>query len=102
MTATRLLSAIGASLCGVGSVLFAADRIAPPPTAKEPVRDTYHGVEVTEDYRWLEDANNPDVQKWTDAQNQYTRSVLDRYPGLAGLRHRLRELLTDPSPTYSE
>jgi chorismate mutase len=29
-----------------------ADRAAPPPTAKRPVADVYHGIEVRDDYRW--------------------------------------------------
>ena len=45
----------------------------PPPTKKEPVTDTYHGVAVTDDYRWLEDWNNKDVKAWSEAQNAYAR-----------------------------
>jgi prolyl oligopeptidase len=74
---------------------------APPPTPKKPVTDTYHGVRVTDDYRWLEDAADPAVRRWTEAQNRCTRSVLDRSPALRPLRRRLRELMTAPSPGYS-
>ncbi len=93
----RLLAVVGAAAL----LLVAADNPAPPETAKKPVTDTYHGVRVTEDYRWLEDANNPAVQSWTEAQNRRTRAYLDKSPALSGLRRRLRELAYDPSPSYS-
>jgi prolyl oligopeptidase len=71
-------------------------------TTKKPVTDTYHGVKVTEDYRWLEDAKAPEVQKWTEAQNHLSRAALDKNPDLPVLRKRLKELLTDPSPSYGD
>ena len=40
-----------------------------PSTPKKPVVDTYHGVTVTDDYRWLEDGADPKVKAWSDAQN---------------------------------
>jgi len=74
----------------------------PPPSEKRPVKDLIHGVEVIDDYRWLEgDNSNPDqmgkmneeVSAWTDAQNERTRAVLDNLPGRRALEARLRELM---------
>ena len=31
----------------------------PPPSKIEPVTDTYHGVSVTDNYRWLEEQKQP-------------------------------------------
>ncbi len=73
-----------------------------PPTEKRPVKDLIHGVEVIDDYRWLEgDNSNPDqmgkmndeVSSWTDVQNERTRAVLDNLPGRSALEARLRELM---------
>jgi prolyl oligopeptidase len=36
----------------------------PPATPKRPVTDVYHGVRVTDDYRWLENASDPQVLEW--------------------------------------
>lgn len=73
-----------------------------PPTEKRPVKETIHGVEVVDEYRWLEgDNTNPEqmgkvsdeVTAWTDAQNAHTRSVLDNLPGRKALEARLRQLM---------
>src|SRR2546422_6538338 len=74
----------------------------PPRTATKPVTDTYHGVQVTEDYRWLEKAGDPAVKAWTAAQNKYTRSMLDPLPDLPAIRRRVKELLTATSPDYTD
>lgn len=64
--------------------------------------DVLHGVAVTDNYRWLEGDNanaedqgqvTPAVSAWTDAQNQYTREVLDHLPGRKALEDRLRPLM---------
>ena len=74
MTCAPALLVVAASVAAVVA--------APPPTARKAVADTYHGVTVTDDYRWLEDWNDKDVQAWSDAQNAYARSVLDKLPGV--------------------
>jgi prolyl oligopeptidase len=66
---------------------------APPPAPKRPVTDTYHGVAVADDYRWLEDGQSKEVQAWSDAQNAHARSVLDHLPGVVPLRERLTRIL---------
>jgi prolyl oligopeptidase len=83
-------------------LVFAADTSAPSLAEKRPVEEQYHGVKVTENYRWLENAADPEVLKWTAAQNKRTRAALDRNPELPALRKRLKELLTDPSPNYGD
>jgi len=51
-----------------------------PATPKRPVTDEYHGVTVTDDYRWLENWDDPEVKQWSAAQNARTREYLDRLP----------------------
>lgn len=91
-----LLSAVSCS-----SLAFAATELpSPPPTAKQAVKTTYHGVDVTEDYRWLEDAQNPDVKAWVGSQNKYTRAYLDKLPSLPLIKKRLTDLNSKSSPDY--
>ena len=80
------------------TVVFAG----PPPTEVRPVKETIHGVTLVDNYRWLEGDNSDpanmgrltdEVAAWTDAQNAYTRDVLDNLPGRAKLESRLRELM---------
>jgi prolyl oligopeptidase len=65
-----------------------------PLTRVEPVVETLHGVEVTDPYRWLEATDSNEVHKWVEAQNQFTRSMLDELPNRGAIRKRLEELLT--------
>jgi prolyl oligopeptidase len=63
-----------------------------PPTDKIKVVDTLHGTEIIDYYQWLENANDPKVQKWTEAQERLTRSVLDSLPQRSWVIERLNQL----------
>lgn len=68
-----------------------------PRTEVKVVTEKLHGMEIADPYRWLEGDEKgrvtPEVAKWTDAQNAYTRSILDNLPGREKLESRLRELM---------
>ena len=75
-----------------------------PSTAIEPVKETLHGVELVDPYRWLEGSDAPEIEesmpeldarvsKWTKSQNAHTRDVLDHLADRAPLEERLQELL---------
>lgn len=72
----------------------------PPVAAKRPVVDTYHGVSVTDDYRWLENAGDPAVKAWSDAQNAHVRRALDALPGRAELATKLKSIIAFESPDW--
>ena len=74
---------------------------APPVTEKQPVTDTYHGVDVVDDYRWLEDWNDQRVKQWSEMQNKSARDVLDNVPNLAAIRQRVTEIMSAPTVGYS-
>jgi len=70
-------------------------------TAKKPVTDVYHGTEVVDDYRWLENDSDAAVRAWSDAQNAQARMFLDSRPQAAGLRKRLTQILEARTVGYS-
>jgi len=66
--------------------------LAPPATPQRQVTDEFFGTKIIDPYRWLEDLKSPDVAAWMKAQNDYTRSVLDRIPGRQKLSARIAQL----------
>lgn len=101
MTARCLrLLALFVLITAMSSLNSSASRAENPPTEKKPVTDEYHGVKVVDDYRWLEDGNDPAVKAWTQAQNRHARAYLDALPDRARTEARLTELYAKVSPSY--
>ena len=84
------------AVAGALGLLLCSAVAAAKPTAivtrKDAVVDHLHGVDVPDPYRWLEDAEAPEVKRWTEAQNAATRRTLERVPGRAALEQRLWSL----------
>ena len=75
--------------------------IPPPPVAEvRPVSDSYHGVEVSDPYRWLENADDPEVLAWRQGQNEHAKAVLAAQPSLAELEARVAEIMTAPRVSH--
>src|SRR5258708_35163633 len=53
----------------------------PPAASVRPVTETLYGIRVEDDYRYMENLEDPEVQSWLKRQNGYTRAVLDSLPG---------------------
>jgi len=95
-------SAFGLLLIGAALTLAAAGcrtppivtpaRLPYPATATTNVVDTYHGIEVPDPYRWLEDENAPGTAAWVADENAVTFAFLESLPGREPLRTRLTEL----------
>jgi len=66
----------------------------PPKAEVKPVQEVLHGTKIVDNYRWLEDGNNPETQKWVEQELAYTRAILDPLPGREQIHKRLTELLT--------
>jgi prolyl oligopeptidase len=61
--------------------------------------EVLHGVAVADPYRWLEDGDSPETRAWVEAQNEFTRSVLDGLPQRSAIHARLDTLLTTGAVT---
>jgi len=72
---------------------------APPAAPIKPILDIIHGTKVVDNYRWLEDGNSPETQKWVAEEMSYTRAILDPLPGRDSIHKRLTELLSIGSIT---
>ena len=80
------------SACGRDEPVSSA--IEYPLTATVDHVDTYHGVDVPDPYRWLEDdvRESEDVKNWVDAQNDVTFAYLAAIPERDAIKSRLTEL----------
>ena len=71
--------------------------IPPPPSRREDVTDTWHGVAVADPYRWLEDGESAETVDWVSAQNDRTRQALDALPHRGTWVERLSALVALPT-----
>jgi prolyl oligopeptidase len=73
---------------------------APSPAPKRPVTDEYHGVTITDEYRWLENWDDPEVKQWSAAENARARQYLDNLPARPAVKQRLQQLIGTGSVVY--
>ncbi len=74
MTKTILTSLVLMSVVSMKS----QKNINYPPTKSSPVVDTLHNMLLTDNYRWLEDKNDPAVIEWTKKQHDFTLNYLGK------------------------
>lgn len=63
-----------------------------PVTRKSEQIDIYHGIEVTDPYRWLEDSSTEETQTWIEEQNKITFAYLDNIPEREIIKNRVTKL----------
>ncbi|MBN1834102.1 MAG: S9 family peptidase [Deltaproteobacteria bacterium] len=81
----------------MGLILFngaCTEKIQYPVTEKVDHIDTYHGVEVSDPYRWLEEdvRESERVAQWVAAQNEVTFGYLEKLPQREVIKERLTRL----------
>ncbi len=85
VTISMLLAAFAAAqtIHGRGGI-----KLPPPPEVKKiPVTDDYFGTKITDDYRWLENANSPETKQFISQENTYTQRYMQQArirPQIAG------------------
>ena len=72
----------------------AAETLSYPQTKKSLQTDDYHGTQVADPYRWLEDdvRESSEVNDWVEAQNEVTFGYLKALPHRQAIEDRLTEL----------
>jgi prolyl oligopeptidase len=73
---------------------FGSESPEPPVSRAQEVVDEVHGVRIADPFRWLEDGSSKEVRRWVEAENAYTRTLLDLRPGREAIRARLASLLS--------
>ncbi len=63
-----------------------------PKAKKVNQTDNYHGTQVADPYRWLEDVNSKDTKKWVEAEKQFTDNYLSKIPFRSAIEKRYTKL----------
>ncbi|GAB2289271.1 hypothetical protein Dimus_023576 [Dionaea muscipula] len=81
--------------------LSAVDKPLAYPKARraDSIVDNYHGVFVSDPYRWLEDPDSEETKEFVENQRKLTESVLETCDSRAKFRERMKELLDHPRYT---
>ncbi len=70
---------------------FTLPKIEYPTTRVDSVIDDYHGHQIADPFRWLEDDHADDTKAWVGAQNEVTEEFLNEIPYRDLLQKRLEE-----------
>ena len=92
---------LGAALVGSAAICATTTGQIPPAPAfpKSDTADTIQGARVADPWRALENAADPAVKAWSDAQNARTRAYLDALPGRSAITTKITHFLRDRSPS---
>jgi prolyl oligopeptidase len=72
--------------------IFAQGKFNYPESKTVDQTDDYHGVKVSDPYRWLENPDSEETRLWVEAQNKVTNAYLNQIPERAKIKARLTEL----------
>ncbi|MDB5937595.1 MAG: oligopeptidase [Massilia sp.] len=75
MSHPTISTVLAAVVLAASASTQAADALAPPVAAKTAWQESRHGEVVTDDYRWLQKKENPDVIAHLNAENAYTEAM---------------------------
>nr|WP_317133175.1 prolyl oligopeptidase family serine peptidase [Adhaeribacter rhizoryzae] len=70
--------------------------IAYPVTEKVTHTDNYHGTEIPDPYRWLENDTTAEVAAWVQSQNKVTFDYLNKIPFRDKIKERLTKIWNYP------
>ena len=73
-------------------MVFSRYNLTYPQTPKVSQSDIYHGIEVQDDYRWLENPDSQETQAWIKAQNELTANYLQTISTKDSIQENLTKL----------
>ncbi len=92
--------AAGAPAASPSGAPVASPAASLPASPRHPVPNTYHGVTVEDEYRWLENGADDEVRTWSDGQNGAARVWLDAVPERGAILERVTQLTQSIAPLY--
>jgi prolyl oligopeptidase len=81
-----------ASLFATVALATTGQPLSYPVAPRGDVIADYHGVQVPDPYRWLEDIDSPATRAWVEAEGKLSRGYLDALPGRDAIAQRLRQI----------
>lgn len=78
------------------SLALGAQPLTYPKTRTVSHVDTYHGIQVPDPYRWLEDFASPEADAWVAEQNKLSFGYLGAIEGRQAIRDRIAGILNYP------
>jgi prolyl oligopeptidase len=92
---------IATGMLGVLNPLLAQSQVVKyPATRVDDHKDLYHGIEVSDPYRWLEDDRSEETKAWVEEQNKVTFDYLGKIPFRAKVLSDMEKYYNYPK--YSE
>lgn len=86
-------------ICIMSNSSISLAQLQYPKTKKVSHTDNYFGVEVRDDYQWMEDQQSPDLKEFIKNQDELTLSYLNKIPYREKIRERLTEIMNYPKYT---
>ncbi len=103
MKFTKISLFVWFGLVGSQWAFAVSPKLEPAPEAKkQPVKDSYYGVTVQDDYRWLEDLKSPEVKAWAEKQTQRAEKFLAALPGRSAIADEVRKLISVQPISYGD
>jgi len=75
---------------------LASAQLKYPNTRKVDHTDDYHGTQVADPYRWLEDDRSAETTEWVKEENKVTSAYLEQIPYRKQLQDRLEQVYNYP------
>ncbi len=99
----RSARSVRAGALGLMFFSLAASAVDPgaPSAPVQAVVDSYHGMQVADPYRWLENPQDPQVQSWIAAEDARTRHYLDGLAERRPIYDQLYRQIAATSSSYS-
>ena len=79
-------------MAGVAGAAAAGSGLSYPPAERGDTVDTYHGTQVPDPYRWMEDIDSPQTRGWVESEAKLSSDYLAAIPVRDKISERMRRI----------